>query len=84
MERKYPFCLIVNLFQSTKKLFEPLHLLDQGFPTWGTRPPSRRLSRGTPGFEKMDRNCNICHKNGNFECVFLLKSEICVLSCIYQ
>ena len=39
MERKYPFCLVVNLFQSTKKLFEPLHLLDQGWPTFFTSGP---------------------------------------------
>jgi hypothetical protein len=37
----------------------------------------RRLSRGMPGFKKMERNCNICHKNGNFECFFAKIRNMC-------
>jgi hypothetical protein len=59
--------------------------LAQGFPTWGMRPPrgTQEVVKGDARVKKMDRNCNICHKNSNFECVFGGKSEICVLSCIY-
>ncbi len=49
-----------------------LMYVGQGFPTWGTRPPrgTQEVVKGDASVKKMDRNCNIWHKNGNFECVF--------------